>query len=130
MALKNPFKLEKLKIKAYKNRKRSDSKPGDLVGTFGAMFNPESWQEKYAIEYGKNQGLNSSGKEVDYARSKPSDLNLKLILDGTGVTEFGILRLRPQKTVSEQVKEFVALTFQRRARPLRLVEPLFLRAIS
>ena len=109
MALKNPFKLEKLKIKAYKSRKRST---GDLVGTFAAMFNPESWKEKYEITYGKNQGFNSAGKEVGYARSKPSDLNLKLILDGTGATQFGIELLGKQKTVSERVKEFVDLTFR------------------
>jgi LysM repeat protein len=106
MALKNLFKLEKLKIEAYKNRKRTDS-----LGTFEAMFNPSSFRQKYEILYGKKQVMNSTGKEAKYAYSKPTDLNLKLILDGTGVHEMGILRLR-QKKVSERVEEFLKLTFE------------------
>lgn len=109
MPLKNPFKLEKLKIKAYKSRKRSLS---DLVGTFEAMFNPESWSQTYQIHYAHKQGMNSTGKEVNYSRSKPTDLDLKLVLDGTGVHEMGILKLWPHKKVEERVKEFVRLTFR------------------
>jgi nucleoid-associated protein YgaU len=108
VALKNLFKLEKLKIKAYPNNKRNSA---ERIGTFEAMFNPTSFQQKYAIQYGKNQGFNSTNKKVNYARSKPTDLNLKLILDGTGVHEMGILRLR-QKTVSERVEQFLKLTFR------------------
>jgi LysM repeat protein len=108
MALKNLFKLEKLKIKAYPNNKRSDI---ERIGTFEAMFNPTSFQQKYEIQYGKNQGFNSTGKKVHYARSKPTDLGLKLLVDGTGVHEMGILRFR-QKTVAERVEEFLKLTFR------------------
>ena len=108
MALKNLFKLEKLKIKAYPNTKRSEA---ERIGTFEAMFNPTSFHQKYEIQYGKNQGFNSTGKKVNYARSKPTDLSLKLLLDGTGVHEMGILRFR-QKKVSERVEEFLKLTFR------------------
>lgn len=102
------MKLKKLIVKAYKTRKRT---MGDLVGTFEAMFNPSSFSQEYEIQYGKNQGLNSTGREVNYARSKPKALNLKLILDGTGVHEMGISYLG-QKTVSERVKKFIDLTFR------------------
>ncbi len=108
MGLTNLFKLEKLKIKAYKNGKRA----GLPVGTFEAMFNPASFKQKYAVVYGKNQGRNSSGMKVNYDRSLPSDLNLKLILDGTGVDKFGIELLFGSQTVSERVKDFLDLTFQ------------------
>ncbi len=108
MGLKNPFKLEKLKIMGYTSRRRS---AGDLVGTFEAMFNPESFKQKFAILYGSGQGRNSTGKEVDYQRSKPSELALKLVLDGTGVSEFGIMQFT-QKKVSERVKQFLDLTFR------------------
>jgi LysM repeat protein len=109
MALLDHMKLKKLTIKAYKKRTRSIT---DLIGSFEAMFNPTSFSQTYAIEYGKNQGLNSTNKQVNYARSKPRELNLKLVLDGTGVHEMGILKLGPQKTVSERVKEFIDLTFR------------------
>jgi LysM repeat protein len=109
MALLESMKLKKLTIKAYSKRSRS---VGDLIGTFEAMFNPTSFSEKYEIEYGKNQGMNSTNKKVHYSRSKPRELNIKLILDGAGVHEIGILKLGRQKTVSERVKQFIDLTFR------------------
>ncbi len=109
MGLKNPFKLERLKIKAYSTRKRGS---GDLIDEFEAMFNPESFKQKFAIVYGKNQGYNSTGQKVGYARSKPTDLNLKLILDGTGVNEIGLVSLFSKKKVSDRVKQFLDLTFR------------------
>jgi len=105
----NVFKLEKLKIKAYKARGRSTA---DWVGNFEAMFNPESFSRKYAIQYGRGQGLNSSDQQATYSRSEPSDLKLKLVLDGSGVSEMGILQLGPQKKVSDRIQEFLNLTFE------------------
>lgn len=109
MALLDRMKLKKLTIKAYKKRSRSVV---DLIGSFEAMFNPASFSQKYEIEYGRHQGLNSTNKRVDYARSKPRELNLKLVLDGTGVQEMGILTLGRQKSVSDRVKAFIDLTFR------------------
>jgi len=109
MALLDRMKLKKLTIKAYKKRSRSVV---DLIGSFEAMFNPASFSQKYEIEYGRHQGLNSTNKRVDYARSKPRELNLKLVLDGTGVQAMGILTLDRQKSVSDRVKEFIDLTFR------------------
>lgn len=109
MALLDRVKLKKLTIKAYKARSRSAS---DLIDTFEAMFNPTSFSQKYEIEYGKNQGMNSTNKQVDYSRSKPRELNLKLILDETGVNEMGIMRLGGTRTVADRVQEFVKLTFR------------------
>src|SRR6266540_3920381 len=109
MALKNPFKLEKLKIEAFKKRERSKA---DSVGTFVAMFNPSSFKKKYEIIYGKNQGYDSTGKQVNYARSEPSELSLELLLDGTGVDEMGVTSLSGRMKVSERVKEFLGLTFR------------------
>ena len=107
MALKHLFKLEKLKITAYPDRSR---KKATAKGSFEAMFNPTSFKQKYAIDYAKEQSQNSTGKEVKYVRSKPSSLDLKLVLDGTGVDRIGLLALKPQKSVYERVKEFLKLT--------------------
>ena len=108
MPLKNPFKLEKLKIKAYNSRSRA----GNPIGTFEAMFNPASFNQRYEIQYGKGQGFNSTNKVINYARSKPSQLTLQLVLDGTGVDEIGLSVLGSRKTVQERIKEFVDLTFR------------------
>ncbi len=107
MGLFSKMKLKKLTIKAYAKKARS----GIPIGTFEAMYNPESFSQKYEIEYGKNQGFNSTNSRVNYARSKPRVLNLKLILDGTEVEQMG-LSLGAKKTVSERVKQFLDLTFR------------------
>ncbi|MFB3131204.1 MAG: hypothetical protein ACE10K_01645, partial [Rhodothermales bacterium] len=107
MGLSNFFKLEKLKVIAYKDRKRSSK-----VGTFEAMYNPDSFSQKYAIKYEATQGINTTGKEVNYTQSIPEELGIKLILDGTGVSQFGILSLFGNPTVSERVEEFLDLTFR------------------
>lgn len=107
-------KLQKLTIEAYTKRARGTF---EHVGSFPAMFNPDSLSQKYEIQYGRNQGLNSSGKTVHYAYSEPRTLNFKLILDGTGVHQMGVHQMsilpfvKPQKSVSEQVQTFMDLTF-------------------
>ncbi len=101
-------KLKKLTVKAYSSSRRS----GMPLGTFEAMYNPESFSQTYEISYGKNQGFDSSSRPANYARSKPSELKLKLILDGTGVHEIGLSSLGLRKTVSQRVKDFIDLTFR------------------
>ena len=101
-------KLEKLKIKVYTDCKR-EGKPLD---TFEVMFNPESFNQRYEIQYSRKEGIGISGHKVIYSRSKPSSLKLKLVLDGTDVNEMGIFQLGPQKTVSERIKKFLKQAYQ------------------
>ncbi len=54
------------------------------------MFNPESYSLAYQNEFSKPQGINSSGKGIKYILSKPANLSLKIIIDGTGASEIGI----------------------------------------
>ncbi|NER86345.1 hypothetical protein [Moorena sp. SIO3A2] len=102
--LKNTFKLEKLKIKVFSKRRRKET---DYIDTFEVMFNPESYSLNYENTYDSKQGLNSSGKEVKYLLSKPSQLSLKLLFDDTGVADYG---LYGRKDVYTQVKKFRELT--------------------
>jgi hypothetical protein len=103
------MKLQKLTIKAYSTIERSG-----VPRIFEAMFNPTSFSQKYEIAYSKPQAINTSDKPATYTYSKPRELSLKLILDGTGVHEIGLLKLGPQKTVSQRVKQFIELTFTMR----------------
>jgi nucleoid-associated protein YgaU len=109
MPLQERMKLQKLAIKAYRARSRL---PGELIGTFEAMFNPETFSQTYVVEYGKNQGLNSSNRSANYSRSKPRELKLKLVLDGTGVQDIGIVSIGTLKPVSARVEQFIDLTFR------------------
>ncbi|MDJ0676395.1 MAG: hypothetical protein QNJ36_13590 [Calothrix sp. MO_167.B42] len=113
--LKNPFKLEKLKIYVYGNRLRI----GLPQDTFEAMFNPESYSLKYENAYQTYQGINTSGCEAQYSLSKPQNLSLKLILDDTGVADYGLYgfagaslvsKLVGTQDVYKQVQKFLQLT--------------------
>jgi hypothetical protein len=97
------FKLEKLEIQVFDTRDRTS--PSD---TFKVMFNPESYTQSYENVFNALQGINTSGRSARYSLSKPSDLSLKLILDSTGVTEYGLADA--PKDVSKRVKEFLELT--------------------
>ena len=117
MALKNPFKLEKLTITAYQDEERKTQ-----VGqSFKAMFNPESFSQKYAIEYGKDQGMNS-GQKVNYARSKPSVLSLKLLLDGTGSHKVR-MPTDSVKTVASRIEHLLTISYRKNG---KIHEPNYL----
>ncbi len=97
------YKLEKLKIKVFKTRKRNN-----LLDTFTVMFNPETYSLHYENQFSKYQGINTSARQAMYTLSKPGNLSLKLILDNTGVSDFV-----PSKNfdVYKQVQEFLQLAF-------------------
>jgi hypothetical protein len=100
------FKLEKLEIKVYTDRKRKA-----YHDSFKVMFNPESYSQSYENVFNSLQGINTSGRSASYSLSKPSDLSLKLILDSTGVTEYGLTRLLGGgKDVTKMVQQFLELT--------------------
>jgi LysM repeat protein len=109
MPLKNPFKLEKLTIKAFANEQRQ-GRPQD---TFTVMFNPTSYTMTYANVLANVPGVNTSGSRARYSYSRAEILTLELVLDGTGVTDFGLTTLLGQgtKSVSAQVKHFLELCF-------------------
>ena len=106
MGLLNLFKLEKLKLEVYGNRLRI----GLPKETFKVMFNPESYSLSYENEYSQYQGINTSAKSNKYILSKPANLSLRIIIDGTGVSEQGIITLFNKKDVYEEVQQFLKAT--------------------
>jgi hypothetical protein len=104
MPLPAPNKLEKLKIRIYKNIERSGV-PDD---TFEVMFNPETYSLQYENVFSKAQGLNTSGSTALYQLSRPSNLNFRLIIDGTGASDYG--NPAPPGEVSALVNRFLRLT--------------------
>ena len=119
MELLNFFKLEKLRIEMYGNRRRI----GLPKETLKVMFNPESYSLSYKNEYSDNQSINSSGRESKYILSSPESLSLKIIIDGTGTADFGLVNLF-KKNVYEQVDDFLKKVARRDG---NLHEPQFLK---
>ena len=97
-------KLKKVTFKAFTTNARS----GRPIGVFQAMYNPESFSQTYEIAYGKKQGFDSSGRPANYARSKPRHLQLRLIIDGSGVDSFSPGNAQ---SVTQRVKSFIDLTY-------------------
>ncbi|MEP5340741.1 MAG: hypothetical protein ABJL44_00075 [Algibacter sp.] len=107
----NPFKLEKLTIVS------SDTEERNGIGKeFVAMFNPESYLLSYENVYDVLQGINTSARTARYAMSKPKELKIKIILDGSGVSDLGLTpvirraRGRSNDDVYKQVQYFLELT--------------------
>ena len=74
---------------------------------------------KYTNIFQKKQGINTSGSSAKYALSKPQELSLKLIIDDTGVADYGLYgfagaaligKLSGKKDVYKQVQRFLKLT--------------------
>lgn len=108
-SLKNLFKLEKLKINVYGNRLRI----GLPQDTFTVMFNPASVSMRHENVFHKLQGINTSGRRAMYSHSRSDQLKLELVLDGTGVTDFGLASLvgLGSKSVADQIDDFLKLCF-------------------
>lgn len=101
-------KIQKLKITAYKkaDRKIASGTP------FEVMFNPASISVKHANKFSKLQGINTKGRTQQYSYTYSDEVGLEIILDGTGVTDYGITVWRGKtKSVAEQIKEFMELCF-------------------
>jgi len=106
MGLLDIFKLEKLKIYSYEDAKRI--KHDDV---FEVMFNPESYSLSYENVYDPKQGINTTGSPAHYSISKPAQLSLKIIFDGTGVNTYGWTNLREGRTAVEaHVEAFLEQT--------------------
>ena len=77
------------------------------------MFNPEQLKQKYEIKNVSPTGVSQEASSTVYSLSKPSDLDLELYLDGTGVTDQMLLPPGPaKKTVAERVEEFLAMAYR------------------
>jgi len=104
--LENPFKLEKLKIIAYKDRARNKR---SFLSTFEAMFNPASYTQEQEVKLAPNESIGSSATEAKFVRINPRKMTVDLLLDGTGVATTG-LHLLPHTSVSQRVKDFFDTT--------------------
>ncbi len=108
MALLDSFKLQKLQIEGYLDRERKGPK-----NTFTVMFNPTSISTRHENKFQKLQGINTSGRQAMYSHGQSDEVSLDLILDGTGVTDYGLASLFGfgTPTVPEQIDKFLNLCF-------------------
>lgn len=111
MALINLFKLEKMRIEAYKKveRRRADQASPDKLDL---MFNPASFDEEHSIAYQgeSRRAINSSATPAKYTYTPPVKLSLVFVLDGTGVDHyFKLQHLAAGASVRKQIDTFKKL---------------------
>ncbi len=105
MAFPDLFKLEKLKIQAYKDRGRAN-----LLDTFEAMFNPATINQNFSVQYKTTPLINGLPGPAEFVRSDQADLALTLLLDGTGVDQIGLLTIfGGAKTVLQRITDFLRI---------------------
>ena len=104
MVIKDYVKLVKLTIENTATKE-----------VFKVMFNPESYTETFSNIYRKKEDVNTGMEEYVYVKTMPQDFRLKIIIDGTGVTNFNSsvfpVFKNTEKSVYEQVNEFLKLAW-------------------
>ncbi len=78
------FKLEKLTIETFDKQERTN-----IVSTFTAMFNPETYSLTYKNVLQRDKALGGDREKLLYVCTKPETLSVTLLLDGTGVADPG-----------------------------------------
>lgn len=111
MSLLKPFALNKLKIIACHDPEREKPIAGPLE--FEAMFNPASLSRKYAVTWTQSCAVGSTTPALSYTKNPPQNLSITLVLDGTGVDQFGIERAFA-KSVNDRVQAFLEVTYHYR----------------
>ena len=101
---------EMLTIEVYEKFERTSFFPK----TFKAMFNPDSYSLKYVNRYQEFQGINTASKPAKFSLTEPNELSVKLLIDGTGVTNLGVVQALKEAfstavDVYTEVQDFIKL---------------------
>jgi len=102
--------LKKLIIESFTDDKFS----GSPAATFTTMFNPNNYSVKYAVEYEEDQGKGTSALPQKFKQTKPIDLSLDFMIDGTGASEdLTVDGSAPgEKDVIDKVRHFLSVVYE------------------
>lgn len=115
------FKLQKLTILGFSDIKRTAK-----TGKFEVMYNPTSFSMSHQNVFEDLQGINTFGRQARYSYARSESLEIDLVIDGSGVSEFALVSAVSggAKTVTEQIDAFLKLCFHMHGEPH---QPYFLR---
>lgn len=100
--------LEKLTIQAYKTSAFKE----EVDEPFVTMFNPDKYDEKYEIEYKKDQAQGTAGNTLKFNKIKPPDYQFEFLIDGTGTAEKKANIDAENKDVSEEIERFLEVVYK------------------
>ena len=90
---------KKMSIEAYKEADYS----GEPVKTFEVMFNPNTYSQKYEVNYDDAQGQGDSASKQVFGGIKPQDYTFDFLFDGTGTAAEKV-------DVHEVIEDFLTIT--------------------
>jgi spermidine/putrescine-binding protein len=92
--------LSKMRIVAYR-----DTKFRNRIDSYDVLFNPENLKDKKIQEFSTGNSTNgSSAQTVTYKGAGPSNFDLKLFFDGTGIIS--------TESVESQIEKLLQLVFK------------------
>lgn len=101
--------LEKLTIQAYKT---IDFNENEKVGEpFVTMFNPDKFDDKYEIEYKKDQPQGTEENASKFNKTKPPDYQFEFLIDGTGTAEKKA-NIEAKDRVSKEIDDFLEVVYK------------------
>jgi nucleoid-associated protein YgaU len=120
MGLGDQFKLEKLTIQAYSDAGRTKS----LGKPFEVPYNPESFSLRHENTYQQPNAQGNTAGQGTWSYSRPKQLSVTLVLDGTNVDRMGAEARLGLPTVAQQITSFLTLCYH----PVgKIHEPSYLR---
>lgn len=108
MATTKKGELTKVKLEIYK-----DDKYQKKIGYFDLPINPEQFSQQFQIEYNRNQAQGSQHNNPEYKYTRPQELKLDFIFDGTGVVpeKQNTTGKKFHRDVVGQLQKFFQLTY-------------------
>lgn len=91
--------LKKMLIEAFKKPDYS----GSAAESFDVMFNPNTYSQKYEVEYHDRQGQGDTGSPQIFGKIKPQEYTFEFLFDGTGAAA-------DVADVHERVETFLKVT--------------------
>jgi len=101
-------KIIKVCFLAYEDQAKTEEAKGNSV--FVVPLNPETYNLNLKVEYEKKKSKGSQGTNPKYTGTKPKELKMDFILDGTGTAE-GYHSSLIGKTVPVQIEKLLAVVY-------------------
>lgn len=98
-----PGKHGKMLILAFSDSKKAESGGvAEADDSFEAMINPETYTLEYKLKFSEGgQGHGTSGKQLKYEYTEPSEMSFEFLFDNTGIIDDN-----PRESVADDLKRF------------------------
>lgn len=98
-----PGKLEKMLILAFADSKQAESGGvAEADDSFEALINPETYTLEYKLKFSEGgQGQGTSGKQLKYEYTEPSEMSFEFLFDNTGIIDDN-----PRESVADDLQRF------------------------